>query len=308
MIIMRFYQKKFTLGLLVFAHGFTLSMEPALARSEDPLEKAAKAGDPQAQYELGEKFYRGHGIDYLDQAERWFRNAALQEHPAALHKLAVIEETRKHRPQAIEYYLRAAELGNIFSHFELARLFGPRAGADKSLNREILHLKGVLTYMVAMRAADNELPRVVAKTKASAACRLGEIYESASPETEVSIQLAKEYYRLAFEFDAHCDKAYYKLAALLLRVNPENRVQAKQLLLKTTEAYAPAQCLLGTLARDEGKYEEAMGYFSRVTTAGDALYELGVFYERGQGTKQDGSKAWALFRQAAEQGHRGAIA
>ena len=57
-------------------------------------EKAAEQGDAEAQYNLGNMYYHGHGVDVNHKkAVEWFKKAAEQGHRRAQIVLRTIQQT-----------------------------------------------------------------------------------------------------------------------------------------------------------------------------------------------------------------------
>ena len=81
------------------------------------LERAAHAGDPEAQYRLASLYRMGRGVEANhEQAFRWFEAAARQGHNRAKYNLGVMFEkgwgTPANRDEALRWYRRAAIEGN----------------------------------------------------------------------------------------------------------------------------------------------------------------------------------------------------
>jgi len=80
------------------------------------LRARAEAGDANAQYEVGAKYYKGDVFpqDY-SQAARWFRKAAEQGHPTSQFNLGYLYEhgegVAQDYVQAVHWYWKAADQG-----------------------------------------------------------------------------------------------------------------------------------------------------------------------------------------------------
>ncbi|MEZ5585769.1 MAG: tetratricopeptide repeat protein [Sedimenticolaceae bacterium] len=106
----------------------TVTFNPDQLRAEAAVRKAAKAGNPEAQFRLGVMYGNGDGVglDYA-QAREWFERAAAQGHENALITLAwmyangtgiEVDETR-----ARELYLQAAKLGSAKAQYVVGTMY-----------------------------------------------------------------------------------------------------------------------------------------------------------------------------------------
>jgi TPR repeat protein len=97
------------------------------------LKSAAKNGDPEAQFQLGDYYYEGLGLapDYQS-AAAWFRRAAQQGHPVAQLALGkMLEEGRGMLPDEVEgarWIQKAAEQGYAPAQDELATMYSNGTG------------------------------------------------------------------------------------------------------------------------------------------------------------------------------------
>jgi localization factor PodJL len=139
---------------------------PALTIGPASLRQAAMSGDPAAQYEIGQRYAAGRGVNRdLTEALRWYMRAAsrglapAQFRVAGMHErgLGVEVDTEKAR----SWYLRAAQQGHVKAMHNLAVLsvgggrsdyataakwFTEAAGyglADSQFNLAILHQNGL---------------------------------------------------------------------------------------------------------------------------------------------------------------------
>ena len=98
------------------------------------LRKEAQQGDAEAQFYLGNMYYNGEGVPFVDgsggegvtqdyaEAAKWYRKAAEQGHPWAQTYLGWMYDTGKGVTQdyaeAVKWYRKAAEQGNAMAqHF-----------------------------------------------------------------------------------------------------------------------------------------------------------------------------------------------
>ncbi|MDZ3833767.1 MAG: SPOR domain-containing protein [Sphingopyxis sp.] len=93
----------------------------------------ALAGDPDAQFNLGQAYKLGRGVPTdLAQAETWYRRAAKQGHLQAQDNLGLILFTANRREEAMEYIVRSAERGEPRAQYVLgtAHFNGDLAAQD----------------------------------------------------------------------------------------------------------------------------------------------------------------------------------
>jgi TPR repeat protein len=129
-----------------------LALGEAVAQSAGPVDiasalasyqKAADLGSPAAQYALANLLVRGVGCEpSLDEALRWYRQAAAQNHPAAqvaLERMQGVRTVRssvrpKRRPATIERrrnverWIHAAQIGDADARFHVALMFDEGLG------------------------------------------------------------------------------------------------------------------------------------------------------------------------------------
>ena len=98
----------------------------------------AEAGDAEAQYKLGLRYYHGHGVpeDYA-QAVSWYRKAAQQGYALAQYNLGVMYANGRGVPeddaQAVSWYRKAAQQGDASAQANLGNMYYRGEGVRKSL-------------------------------------------------------------------------------------------------------------------------------------------------------------------------------
>jgi uncharacterized protein len=125
------------------AQDQTFTFNPDHLRAEAAVRKAAKAGNPEAQFRLGVMYGNGDGVK-LDYAEAlsWFQKAAEQGHDSALLTLAWmyangtgvdVDEDR-----ARELYLEAARRGSAKAQYVVGTMYRfAQYGMDKNLRAAV---------------------------------------------------------------------------------------------------------------------------------------------------------------------------
>jgi len=96
--------------------------------------RAAKQGDAEAQYELGNTHYRHHSAKG---AIYWYRKAAEQGHVRSQYKLGYMYKTgalytRQDKTEAAKWYRKAAEQGNARAQFNLGVMYEFGRGVPKN--------------------------------------------------------------------------------------------------------------------------------------------------------------------------------
>lgn len=183
------------LGAAMLLAGIGLASLPALADVKAGVEawqrgdykKAiaewrgpAVAGDPDAQFNLGQAYKLGRGVPVdTAQAEQWYRKAALQGHPQAEENygLALFENNK--RLQAAEWLQKAAARGEPRSQYVLGTMFFNGDGVAKDWVR---------AYALTVRAAAQGLPQ------ASTAQAQMDRYITLA-DRQKGLELAREYER-----------------------------------------------------------------------------------------------------------------
>lgn len=104
------------------------TFNPDQLRAEAAIRKAAKAGNPEAQFRLGVMFGNGDGVglDY-EQARSWFEKAAAQGHEGALITLAWMYANGTgvgaDEGRARELYLEAARGGSAKAQYVVGTMY-----------------------------------------------------------------------------------------------------------------------------------------------------------------------------------------
>ena len=121
----------------------TLESPASQNRKDDPKPfeqclKDAEAGIPEAQYELGEKYYGGFcgqiTINY-EKAAEWYQKAAASGHTEAQYSLGLMYQygrgVTQDNTKAFEFYQKAAESEYRPAKFKLGCMYKHGAGVEK---------------------------------------------------------------------------------------------------------------------------------------------------------------------------------
>ncbi|MDO9476411.1 MAG: tetratricopeptide repeat protein [Pseudohongiella sp.] len=131
----RFYLKVLSVLVLTSSLGNALAQTPA---DLSQLMRQGESGDAAAQFELGNRYLNGSGVEQDNfEALRWFTLAAEQENRNAQYNIAVMYLNGigviKDAEQAIAWFLRAAENGDPPSQFTLGiALFNGQLGVPQN--------------------------------------------------------------------------------------------------------------------------------------------------------------------------------
>jgi TPR repeat protein len=270
-----------------------------LAQAAALYERAAKLGNAEAQFNLGNMYLLGEGVPRDDDwAFTWFREAAQQGHPLA----------KK----------------NVDQFYKAAGMRPPAEGAAPMEPEGAGELPGAPTAAAAMNNNDDDvmpskLPNApvpvpdevsVDEMNALELARSRGIRLDAVPEaTEPAPPIAPV--EAALAPPASDDPQLAQARAQLAAGKP---LAALPLLQQQAEAGSPeAQWLLSQvltgLKRTPADQTAAWQWLERAASAGwrDAQYALGLRYDRGEGVTPDEAEAVTWYRAAARQGHAAAF-
>jgi TPR repeat protein len=124
--------------LLVLFAGISIGSQAQAPTELTQLMRAGENGDAAAQFDLGNRFLNGTGVEQDNfEALRWFTLAAEQENRNAQYNIAVMYLNGigviKDAEQAIAWFLRAAENGDPPSQFTLGiALFNGQLGVPQN--------------------------------------------------------------------------------------------------------------------------------------------------------------------------------
>ena len=271
-----------------------LSQEEIQANKQKELEEAiskAEAGDAEAQYQMGLKYYNGRvnvDVDYK-KAFEWYQKAAEQGHVKAQNNLGLMYQTgqgtSKDIQKAIYWYEKAVEQGNIKAHVNLADIYYEGTSVKKDYE------KAYELYHFASSAGN-----------VNANYSLGVMF-SYGEGVEKDYQKSLEYFDRAAEQNS-------KIAHYALAVMYENGQGIKRDLPHAGSLYQKAADLgyedASTYLEDQRKLclEEQATSSKRdqvnaclivagTKTEPEALRNLVLFYVKGQGVHEDDVEAYA---------------
>jgi TPR repeat protein len=95
-------------------------VKKSISTARECFKKAAEQGYAEAQYNLGNACAHKRNKKDQDEANKWLKRSAEQNHPLALFTLAPLEIAP---PSAAQYYKKAADEGHIDAQFEIGKLY-----------------------------------------------------------------------------------------------------------------------------------------------------------------------------------------
>ena len=272
-----------------------ISQEEILANKQKELEKAiskAKAGDAEAQYQMGLKYYNGRvnvDVDYK-KAFEWYQKAAEQGHVKAQNNLGLMYQTgqgtSKDIQKAIYWYEKAVEQGNVKAHVNLGHVFYFARGSVEQ-NYERAHE----LYQRASEEGDVE-----------AKYKLGVMYYYGRG-VDIDYQKALEYF--SYAIDKNHSVAYQALAVMFRDGQGVERdlphagslyQKAADLGYEDANTYLEDQrklCLEEQATSSKRDQVNACLIVAGTKTEPEALRNLVLFYVKGQGVHEDDVEAYA---------------
>ena len=278
------------------------------ARAVREMTVAAKAGDPQAQFDLGMAYREGKGVGRdPEQAFRWIRMAADKNLADAQFEVAQMEEEGEgvdaNPSDAAEWYRKAAKQGNVGALFALGELYRDGRGVAKDETQAVRWFR---------QAAD--------QNDVESQLMLGGMYQDGQGVVR-NLNDAAVWFRKAAQLGSA--QGRYQLALVLLGGNPakvtghrpsRDTVEAVQWLEAASEqGYAPAQYSLA-MAHINGvvagfDLPKGLELLQQAADQGhpEALRQLGRLYQQGRLLPGDPVRAYTCLDLAVRLGDTGAV-
>nr|WP_283091795.1 tetratricopeptide repeat protein [Gluconobacter sp. Dm-62] len=260
-------------------HAQNLLKNGKTRRGIKQLHTLATEGNAEAQFMLGELYLADQDVPMnANEALRWFRQAAAQQHAKACHRLGVL-----------------SHMGFSSSDGEQVKVF------DMTLKQGEPDPEKALFW--AERAVEGgDFDGMV----------LAAHLLTQGPETLRDPAKGRELYQRAAE-GGHVQGLYGHGVALLSEAQtPEDRSRAVAFIQKAAKGGLPdAESMLGTILEYEGgKDAQAFSHFMKAATQNHSVAQMktGVAYYQGRGVERDVSKAETWLRKAAQAGEVEAIA
>lgn len=268
------------------------------SREPNTLLAAAAAGDTQAQFDLGNYYFRARyaTLDYAD-ALSWFRKSAAQRFAPAQDQLGSMAENKAGLPQdyksAVDYYRLAANQGYALAEYHLAGMY--KAGL--SVHRDY---KQAFTWY--SKAAYQNL--------SDAEEEVGYFYQCGLGVKRDYAQAIAWYTRAAGHGSTNAENQLGYLAEQGWG-QPQNYVEALSWYYKAAaQGNDQAQENIGYIFQHGATgvsvdYAKAISLFQEAAAQGngDAENQLGWMYQYGQGVQQDDSRAMTWYQLSAARGN-----
>jgi TPR repeat protein len=263
----------------------------------------AEQGDADAQYKLGNCYYKGDGgvsKDYTE-AAKWYRKAAEQGYADAQFWLGrcyhMGEGIPKDYAEAMEWYTKAAEQRHARAHYNIGIIYNESSDAN--------HEEAMRWWQKAV-----ELFRAAAEQgDADAQWRLGSCYHNGQGVSKDYAEAIKWYIKAAeqgyVDVQSRLGYCYYYGQGV--------KIDYKKAVYWYTKAAeqgnADAQRRLGVCYHD-GKgvmrnYKKTVYWCTKAAEQGDvwAQYNLGICYYNGKGVKRNYETSIYWYKKATEQGN-----
>jgi hypothetical protein len=285
------------LAVLVTACGSQPQEDLTTTSALEKIRAGARRGDPEAQFQLGRRYFLGEGVpkDYAE-AVKWYRRAAEQNLAEAQFQLGrcylLGKGVPKDAPEAVNWYRKAATQNYAEAQYHLGVCYAEGEGVPED------DVEAVKWYR---RAAEQNF--------AEAQFEMGLSYENGEgvPKDEVE---AVKWYRAAAERNYARAQARLGLGYLAGDGVPKDATKAVQWFRKAADQnLSCSQYALGLCyARGVGVSKDATEAVKWYRKAADqdfdeAEFELGVCYAKGEGVPKDDIEAAKWYRKAAEQNH-----
>jgi TPR repeat protein len=249
------------------------------------LQLAAKQGDAEAQFKLGDALEYGKGI-YKDTEEaiHWFRQAAERGHIQAKYQLY----QHLKNDEGIYWLRQLAEQGYAEAQLDLAQNY-----QNKDITQAIYWLR----QAAEQEDTVNELTRKfgIEGSQNWARNELGRIYEYGKEGVAKDHEQALFWYQKAVEHGSQWAKPLLELLQAEMQYIGECRQAAEQ-------GDAEAQHCLGREEENLRHHEKAFDWYKKSAEQGhiNAQFRLALAYEKGQGIAQNHEQAVCWYRQVAE--------
>ena len=259
--------------------------------------KAAECGDAIAQYNLGNCYFNGDGVEKdEEEAVKWYRKSAEQENASAQYRLGLCyfngEGVDQDKSEALKWFFKAAEQDNDEAQNLLGDCYFNGDGVEKD------EAEAVKWYRKAAEQDNDEAQNF-----------LGDCYFNGDGVEKDEAEAVKWYRKAAEQYN---DDAQYKLGKCYfegLGVE-KNEAEAVEWFSKAVDSdNAAAQYMLGCClyngAGVDKNSDKAVELFRKLSEAGNsaAKYMLGNCYYNGAGVDKSFENAVEWYRSAADSGN-----
>ncbi len=255
----------------------------------------AEDGNAKAQYDLGNAYYFGNGVEKdINKSTIWLRRAADQGYPAAQSELGVSyergESVEKDLKEAIRLYRLAADQGYPAAQYNLGNIHYFGRGVETDFKESAIWYK---------KAAEQGYP--AAQYNLGNAYYSGKGVEKDLKESIVWLRRAAELGHVAAQNDLGASHEKGD------GVEKDLKEALKWYRLAAERGYPAAQFNVGNIHHSgrgvEKDLKEGVAWYRKAAEQGfaPAQTSLGTAYERGEGVEKDPKEAVKWYRKAAEQ-------
>ncbi len=336
---------------LAHMHEYGKGVPISLPRAIRYYEKAAEQGDADAQYKLelltgkvdkkdwhtdfetALDYTYGYTVDVdYDKAIEYYQKAADKGSAVSLYNIGFIiglTSKTKQSKLELEYYKKAAELGNIYAQTTLSDYYaigiGVNVDKEKSfywemqaaLNGNLHSIKSVADSYYEGEGTDKNYDEAIKWYQK--AVDMGDdesIYDIATmyengegfeEDTDKAIELYTQAADMGYA-DAQNTLAEYYLKGLYVKKDYQKAYDLAQ--KSAAQGLADAQNKMAIFYHTgkgvvEVDMEKALSYYEKAAEQGSvkAQHNLGALYFNGIGIKRDKNKAFALFKKSADLGY-----
>ena len=256
-------------------------------------EKMSKKGDDIAQFKLAQCYDYGYGTKKdLTNAKKYYKMASDAGHNEATYALATLTDDNSERA---EYYIKAADQGNLLSMKISGDYFMQMHDYQKALNY----------YLMAIKTGNPKADKIISNIQAACYASLGEIYYQGFGRTR-DLGLARDYFIKGSAMDnvlateRLVDYIYFGYNG-----KPEQADAIKHYVQIGDSLTDEAKLRVALFKYKEGKYTEANKYFSQLMSSNVKLPDdIGeIFYLMGEKVyKYDVSAAFFYYSTAYQKG------
>ncbi|KAG0233310.1 hypothetical protein BGW42_007508 [Actinomortierella wolfii] len=275
----------------------TLQKGYLAAKSNYQIRQAAEGGDPKAQFNLGEMYRVGKGVEQSDtEAVEWYTMAANQGYPYAQFSLGMMyglgRGVKQSDNEAVDWYTKAANQGYPYAQFTLGMLHEHGRGVKQS------DTEAVRWYTKAAKQGDPE-----------AQFNLGVKYDKGQGVEQSYTEAIKWYTMAAKQGNSEAQFSLGRMYENGQSLSKSDTEAVKWYTMAAIQGYSYAQYNLGMMYRHgkgvEHNNTEAIKWYTRAARQGHpiAQYNLGMMHEHGCGVKQSYTEAFKWYTMAAEQGY-----
>lgn len=303
----------------------------------------AGEGHAAAQYELGDMFFSGQGVNEDNkEAIKWYRKAAGQGHADAQYQLGEIyyygQGVDEDYCEALDWYQQAAEQGHAKAQYALGKMYYSGQGVDEDYdeaakwyrkaakqgnaiaqnNLDLMYQEGKIIssddFDDVPHDDDKDVNRYLKAAEqgnADAQFNLGVMYQDGKGVQQDDAEAVKWFHKAAEKKHPYAQTWLGWMYENGKGV-PQNDAEAIKLYSKAVEqGHMDAQKFLDKL-KAKGIIEDvpwkgaaSTQYFRESAEKGDAYaqYKLGEMYRKGEGVPKDDAEAIKWYHKAVEQGN-----